>query len=142
MGKIKVDANIIEAWRAAAGDPDDQVTQWLTHGAPAGIEFPMEDPGIFPVSLHPADIHPRDLHCDLGNFRNYSGVDQSEVTEIELQEQLDKGHLLAFDSEAELRQYLGAFGEGKGGDPILNKIGLVKKTRNGVLKIRMILDTL
>ena len=33
--------------------------------------------------------------------------------------------LAILDTEAELRQYLGAYGIGRGGDPILNTIGLV-----------------
>ena len=61
----------------------------------------LEDPGIFPVSFHPADMKPHDLHCDLGAFRNYSGVDESAFTEEELTEHIEKNHLKAFDSEAE-----------------------------------------
>ena len=30
-------AHLLEAWRSKAGDPDDQVHDWLVGGAPAGI---------------------------------------------------------------------------------------------------------
>ena len=47
---------------------------------------------------------------------------------------LDKGHLIAFDTHEELSQHVG-------GEPILSKIGLIEKVRNGKKKIRMTLDT-
>ena len=75
-----------------------------------------------------------DLHCDLHYFRNYEGVEESEVTEIELQGHLDKGHLASFTSVDGLREFVG-------GELILNKLGLITKIRNGIKKSRMILDT-
>ena len=74
------------------------------------------------------------LQCDLQNFRNYQGVEESEITETELLGHLDKGHLAAFDDLESLRAFVH-------GEPILNKLGLITKTRNGVTKSRMILDT-
>ena len=47
---------------------------------------------------------------------------------------MDKGHLIAFDTHEELSQYVG-------GEPILSKIGLIEKVRNGKKKVRMILGT-
>ena len=47
---------------------------------------------------------------------------------------LDKGHLSAFNSYNELWEYVG-------GKPILSKLGLIVKTRNGVESARTILDT-
>ena len=43
---------------------------------------------------------------DLQNFRNYSGVEESEITETELQGHLDKGHLAAFDDLDALREFV------------------------------------
>ena len=52
----------------------------------------------------------------------------------ELTSHLDKGDLAAFDSYAELAEYVE-------GQPIPNKLGLIVKTRNGITKARMVLDT-
>ena len=51
-----------------------------------------------------------------------------------LTEHHDKGHLMAFDTLQELEEFVQ-------GEVILNKLGLIVKTRNGVTKARMILDT-
>ena len=47
---------------------------------------------------------------------------------------VDKDHVVAFNS---VNQLIDSF-EGK---PILNKLGLIVKTRNGIIKARTILDT-
>ena len=130
-----VDAHLLEAWRKAAGDPDDQVYQWLTQGAPAGILHPILDPGIFPDTSGPSATHPDELGCDEATFRNYAGVEENVATETELQSHIDMQHIIAFDTCEELTEYVG------GGKVILNKIGLIEKVRNGKKKVRMILDT-
>ena len=66
------------------GDPDDQVFQWLTKGAPAGILHPSGDPGIFPETSTPSENRPEDLHCDEKTFRNYAGVEEQDITDAEL----------------------------------------------------------
>ena len=50
-----------------------------------------------------------------------------------MQNHLDKVHLAAFDTYELLEEVVG-------GKPILNKLGLIVKTRNGVAKARTILD--
>ena len=74
-----IDAHLLEAWRIAAGDPDDQVFLRLTQWAPAGILRPLEDPGIFPVCASASDMLPGDLHCDAKTFANYPGVEKHEA---------------------------------------------------------------
>ena len=130
----KIHAPLLEAWRAAARGPDHWVHEWLTIGAPAGILRLLQDPGIFPDCTSPSEQRPEDMYCDEHNFRNYSGVEEHEVTAAELQGHIDAGHLAEFDSYEELASYVG-------GKPILNKIGLIIKVRGGVSKARMILDT-
>ena len=129
-----VNGHLLGAWRKAAGDPDDQVETWLIEGGPAGIQFHILDPSIFPVCEKPADAEPLDMHRDSQHFRNYPGVEEQEITAQELQQHLDKGHIAAFDTEEELVAHVG---EGH----VLNKLGLIVKTRNGITKARMILDT-
>ena len=119
-----IDAHLLESWLRAAGDPDDQVFLWLTEGAPAGILYPIVDPGIFPETSEPSENRPEDLHCDVGTFRNYAGVEDQDITEEELLAHLGKEHLIAFDTHAELSEHVG-------GEPILNTIGFIEKVCNG-----------
>jgi len=129
-----IKAFLLEAWRVAAKDPDDQVGSWLKEGGPAGIILQPKDPGIFPDVSAPADWMPDDLHCDEHAFKNYQGVEEHEATLKEMTTHLDKGHRSAFNSYNELWEYVG-------GKPILSKLGLIVKTRNGVESAPTILDT-
>ena len=106
---------------------------WLTEGAPAGILYPIVDPGIFPETSGPSENRPEDLHCDVDSFHNYAGVEDQDITEKELLGHLGKKHLIAFDTYKELAEHVG-------GEPILNKKGLIEKVRNGKKKVRMIAD--
>ena len=99
-----------------------------------GIIVAIDDPGIFPPAVVQPSMSHDSLHCDLENFRNYSGVEESEITETEIRSHLEKGHLVSFTSLDDLRKFVK-------GEPILNKLGLITKVRNGVTKTRMILDT-
>ena len=133
--RTNVDAHLLEAWRAASPDPDSQIYLWLTDGSPTGITSPLIDPGIFPEVSRPADMQPQDLHCDEQQFQNYPAVEEQAITDTELTSHLDKGHIVAFDTYAELWKFVNS------SKPILNKLGLIAKTRNGISKVRMILDT-
>ena len=133
--RTKVDAPLLEAWRIASGDPDDHAGKWMLVGAPSGIEVPVIDPGIFPPCYKPAELEPQDVFTkNHGGFRNYQGVEEQQITDDELAAHLEKDHIAAFDTLEELEQFVG-------GDVALNKLGLIIKTRAGVTKARMILDT-
>ena len=80
-------------------------------------------------------MQPEDFHCDEHKFQNYAGVEEQETTDAELTAHLAKGHIMAFDTYQELCDFVGS------ANPILNKLGLIAKTRNGITKARMILDT-
>ena len=76
--RTRVDAHLLEAWRVAAGDPDDQVGKWMLVGAPTGIEAPVLDPGIFPPCNKPAEMQPQDIFTkEHRDFRNYPGSKNS-----------------------------------------------------------------
>ena len=68
------------------------------------------------------------------SFANYSGFDGNPIAVNELKEHINLQHLKVFDSISEVEQYVC-------GKPVLNKIGIVSKTRAGVTSHRMILDT-
>lgn len=133
--RAMLDAQLHEAWRAAAGDPDSHIYLWLRDGAPTGIRNHVVDPGIFPTCHRPADLEPQDLRRGEQQFRSYPGVEEQDITDAELTAHLAKGHLAAFDSHAVLQEFMDC------PKPILNKLGLIVTTGNGITKARMILDT-
>ena len=61
-------------------------------------------------------------------------MDGDPTVEDDISKQVVVGHLAAYDTLDDLRPAVG-------GEPVLNKIGLIVKERNGVIKKRMILDT-
>ncbi len=90
--------------------------------------------GIFPDCSAAAELSIESLSVDCDSFENYAGVEAHEVTEAELKQQMAKGHIAAFDTVAQLRAFVN-------GDPVLSKLGLIIKVRNGKITVRMILDT-
>ena len=72
------------------------------------------DPGIFPPCHRPADQQPQDLHCDEQQLRNYPRVEEQAITDAELAAHLAKGHMVAFDTHAELAAFVAS------DEPILN----------------------
>ena len=103
-------------------------TRWVSHGHPRAGSRSWD----LPQCQRPADQHPQDLHCDEQQFRNYPGVEDQDITDAELAARLAKGHLVAFDTHAELTAFVASY------ELILNKLGLIVKTRNGIAKARMI----
>ncbi|CAK9014935.1 unnamed protein product [Durusdinium trenchii] len=131
----KLDAGLIWTMARAFGDPDaDTVYTWLTEGAPAGIDKPIEDPGeVFP----PYDLDGTEpLTASLPEpttHRNYTSVDNDEAAGPEVNRLISTGFVRAFDSLPEFRTWLG-------GDPHLSKLGMITKVRDGKVKRRLILD--
>ena len=94
--------------------------------------------GIFPEVEGSPECSPDAINCNMATFRNYPGVEDQTITGEEMEKHIDKEHLVAFDTREQLTGYV----EGTPPlTPILNKIGLIVKTRNGVTKVRTILDT-
>ena len=92
-------------------------------------------PASSPPCSKPAELEPQDVFTtEHREFKNYPGVEDQQITDDELAAHLDKHHIAAFDSLEELKEFVK-------GDCALNKLGLIVKTRNGVTKARMILDT-
>ena len=98
-----IDADLLESWRAAAKDIEDQIYKWLTDGGPAGILDAPVYPGVFPDCPGPIENDTPDSQFDADMFRNDHGVEEQSVTEEELQSHVDAGHLAEFDSLDELR---------------------------------------
>ena len=51
-----LDAELLEAWIAKGGDPDDVIPKWIRTGAPLGIETPIETKGIFPRNVDSSNM--------------------------------------------------------------------------------------
>ena len=61
-------------------------------------------------------------------------MNEDDAAQVEIQEHIDKGHILQFDTVDELKETLGKE------HSILNKIGLVRFEKEGVKKNRLIRD--
>ena len=44
-------ADVFKAWTTKARDPDPPVVEWLTEGAPAGIDYHPTNVGVFPEAF-------------------------------------------------------------------------------------------
>ena len=133
--RTDVDAHLLEEWRAAAKDPETEMFDWLTVGGPMGILHIPKNVGVFPECEGAPECSPDAIICNAATFKNYPGVENQAVTGEEMEKHIDKEHLVAFDSF----QQLTGFVEGTPPQtPILNKIGLIIKKRNGVAKARTI----
>ena len=131
----EVYAGILGAWRRLAEDPDDLPEQWLATGAPGGVTRDIEDRGIFEPydeELDARTVDPNDLATE-PDFTNYAGVEEDDLVQEEMDRLVEKRFLLQFDTLDETCSYLG-------GEPVLSKIGVIKKVRLGKLKRRLVLD--
>ena len=129
------------AWAQAAQDPAAHTALWFHHGAPAGIDVPMELEGIMPKVEEEQDVlDPNDLFTDHYTFTNHGSLEDDEETMQTFQELVDKRFLKKFSSYSACRDYLGA-------EPILNKFACLKKwkwnseTKSWKLKKRIIMDS-
>ena len=103
-----------------------------------GILHTPKNVGIFPEVEGTPECSHDAISCNMATFRNYPGVEDQAITGEEMDKHIEKGHLVAFDKKEQLTGYV----EGTPPrTPILNKIGLIVKTRNGITKVRTILDT-
>ena len=128
-------ASLLQCWQRKALDPDNQVGPRLFSGAPCGIlEHPIAD-GIFPVITDENRENPDGLATDFESFSNYAGVEGDPDAESEIIEHIEAGHILASETVEGLLHATG------GQKPILNKIGIIDKIRDGIRKRRLILDT-
>ena len=136
VGGSSLDPSIFEAWGRVSGDPDGKILgSWLRHGAPLGIEQPIDCCGTFPVVEGPG--YQANLLCNLERsfcgWENYASAEEEPAEVGKLLDQAREKHFCKFfDTAAELAEYLGA-------NPVLNKLGLVTKVKvdsAGVSKVK------
>ena len=93
--------------------------------------------GVFPDCTDIPECSPDYIICNAATFRNYPGVEDQAVIGEKMGKHIEKDHVAAFSTFQQLTGFV------KGTPPktpILNKIGLTTKKRNGVTKARTILD--
>ena len=135
------DADVLQAWGQATGDPDaaQVLPTWLRQGAPLGILEKIEVTGVFPA-IEPTEItkDPLTLIAELTGWKNYaSAEDHLEVVQDLLGVQEQRGHCQTFDTFEQLCAHLGVE------TVVLTKVGLITKQKpDGSLKHRLIWDLL
>ena len=132
--RTKLQPDVLWVLARAAGDPDaDEIYDWLTNGAPAGISREINDPGgIFPTEDDELELEEVDLP-DPMKHRNYGSVDDDDMAEPEVDRLIATGFVKAFDNYNSFVTWLN-------GKPHLSKMGMITKEKDGRTKRRLILD--
>ena len=131
-----VNTALLEHWQQASKDPDECPVQWLLKGTPAGIVQDIPYRNIFPAHSEEedaAEVNPEDLYTS-EDFRNYSGVEHDPEVAAELKRLTTLGYAREFDSLKAAEKFTR-------GRVVLSKIGVIKKLRAGVMRLRMVVDS-
>lgn len=130
-------AEVLWAWGLATGDPDSQVlSSWLQRGAPLGFTEPIPNTGIFP-KVDPVTwegYQLRELAREFEGWENHQSAEEfhADLTEL-VKEAYEKGFCSFASSIEEAGDMIGA-------PPLLNKLGLLVKEKDGKRKCRIIWD--
>ena len=133
-----IEANVIEAWGNATGDPDSAtLCEWLDHGAPLGYHQSIPTNGIFPTvpSETKGPEGQQDLYRSLEGWQNYKSA-QEEADDLDalISDYVGRGFCHLSGSMEEATAELGR-------PPVLNKLGVVVKyNAYGTKKSRIIWD--
>ena len=146
VGSVKTDTcttdirgHLLTAWACAAKDPAARLCQWLFTGAPAGLERGFDDlDGLFPRVAPDEGDDIDTLASDYESFSNYTGVDDDPDAAAVLEKYIQLDFLKRFRTLQEVKAFVG-------GNPILNKLGLVVRYKTNtagqeVKKTRIIVD--
>eukprot|EP00435_Cladocopium_sp_Y103_P047858 s2395_g14.t1 len=138
--KTVIRGELMSYWAQCVGDPAVGVAEWLTQGAPAGINLDTSVlDGVCPKVEEESDEGFFDLTTDYGSFVNYAGVEENDEAYDTLQSYADKGYLAVFESLDDLQRHVGS-------KPTLSKIGCIIKQKTNhatglvTTKTRIILD--
>ncbi len=131
--KPGVQADIIAAIASASTDVDTEAVRWLSTSAPLGIERPIIPMGVFPLAEPTAAKSATDAYNWLAGSDNYSSYEEhQEAADANLRQELEQGRLLWARTKAELQK--------RKGDVTYNKIGVIAKVKQQLVKIRLIHD--
>lgn len=130
-------AENIMGWGEHSDDPDaSTLARWLVQGAPLGFQEEIERTGIFPPTTGTPSDAPTEaeLFRDSENWSNWPSADEEEAEVHKLVRDAEsKGFCKVFEARSDVRELLGS-------EPILNKLGVVVKHKEGVKKARIIWD--
>ena len=131
-----VNTELLHLWVCASQDPDELPVQWLRHGAPAGILHAIESRGIF-QDYDPAEdvrtVDPEELRTD-PDHANYDGVEEDQEVADEISRFAASGWTRTFSTLEEVKEYVK-------GEPVLSRLGVIKKMKNGKWKNRLVVDS-
>ena len=137
VASTPISAENVMGWGEHSDDPDAcTLARWLVQGAPLGFHEAIERNGIFPPTTGtPADAPTEaELLRDSENWSNWPSAEEEEDEVHRLVREAEgKGFCKVFEARSEVRELLGA-------EPILNKLGVVVKYKEGVKKARIIWD--
>ena len=134
-----LDAALMWGWGDLGDDPDAKLlATWVRQGAPLGFEEPIQSVGVFPRATGtPADAHEGgEPLTGLDEWTNWpSAVEEKADLQRLIREAEGRGFCEITTDLEEARQILG-------GDPVLNKLGVVVKFQGEqqVKKSRIIWD--
>ncbi len=134
--RTPVEANLLEAWVKASGDPEKWVTRWLKEGTPLGIEERIETCGIFPPNEEETIAESSNMDTDAVmalNLKNYLSFEEArEDAEIEIKRYEERRYLKRISKDKAKKEM-------KGGT--VSRLGLIIKTKeSGERKRRVVID--
>ena len=130
-------AEVIEQWGLHTEDTDSLViATWLRKGAPLGFTEAIESTGVFPQVTGPQwqDEALRGLSRSLDEWKNYSSaIEEAEELRKLMDEYLNRKFCHVVRDERQAEEELGR-------PPILNRLGVLVKEKEGIKKFRVIWD--
>ena len=134
---------VIKAIAQHCLDPDRAIVEWLVEGTPAGIEVPLQETPLLPLSkADDEDETAVELAMDYDGFKNYISVEGDPAADSVIQEFISTKYARAFDCYEDVKEYL------HGHEPALSRLAMITKhfhDETGTLvrtKRRLILDCL
>lgn len=90
--KSPLHADLWDAWRVKARDPEQCIGQWAREGAPLGMDVEVQPSDIFPSVESEEPLETRMDLSDLTELRNYESMEtQKDEAMVEQHRYLEKG---------------------------------------------------
>ena len=130
-------AEVHQRWGDYTEDEDSYLlAKWLRTGAPLGFAEDIPSVGVFPVVQGPKweDEALKSLCRGMDDWKNYSSAEE-EAEELDklMDDYVRRGFCHKAKDVAEVEQELGR-------KPIVNRLGMVTKIKDGIKKCRVIWD--
>ena len=134
--KTEICGHLLHAWAEEGRDPASQVATWTWRGSPAGLSEQFKElDSVFPTPKKPLETDWEQLNELDGSNVVYKGLETNQDVCKQVDEFIGQDFIREFVDYKSAWEFLGE-------RPVLSKMGCVSKLRAGVLKHRLILDTL